>query len=240
MTYLEAAYKILKDSKQPLHYNEITRLALEKEMIESRGVTPELTMNAVLFRDIKNKKDKSLFRSKGRGFFVLNELEKDILGLQLNLFKIEEELATQDNYNLYTGKGGEYLVAGELLLRGFNANLLSVDEGIDLIAKKNNKFFYVQVKTANKSKVHRYNFNIRVTAFEKNYSESTFYIFVLKEKDSHKFIILSHQIINEFIKDKIIRKIVKGKYYLVPLRQEKNKIFLRNKDLSEYVNNWNL
>ncbi len=41
MTYLDAAYRILKQAKQPLHYKEITHRALEQGLIEPRGLTPE-------------------------------------------------------------------------------------------------------------------------------------------------------------------------------------------------------
>ncbi len=41
----------------------------------------------------------------------------------------------------YLGKGGECLVMGELLFRGFNVNSMMVDEGIDLVACKDNVFF---------------------------------------------------------------------------------------------------
>lgn len=47
----------------------------------------------------------------------------------------------------YIGKAGECAVMSELLYQGFNVNTLLVDEGVDVVASKNNEFFLVQVKT---------------------------------------------------------------------------------------------
>lgn len=45
------------------------------------------------------------------------------------------------------GKAGEFSVLAELIAHGYNANNMSVDEGIDIVASKDNVFYYIQVKT---------------------------------------------------------------------------------------------
>jgi hypothetical protein len=50
-----AAITILSESKEPLDYKEITRLALEKGILETEGATPDASMNAQIVMDIKNK-----------------------------------------------------------------------------------------------------------------------------------------------------------------------------------------
>lgn len=50
---------------------------------------------------------------------------------------------------LYLGKAGEYAVMSELLLRGYNANSMTIDDGIDVVASKDNIIYYYQVKTTN-------------------------------------------------------------------------------------------
>ena len=47
----------------------------------------------------------------------------------------------------YLGKAGEYLTAGKLLLNGFNVFNGAIDDGIDIVASKDNKFYKIQVKT---------------------------------------------------------------------------------------------
>ncbi|TLF47110.1 winged helix-turn-helix domain-containing protein [Maribacter aurantiacus] len=46
--FKSSAIKILKDSGEPLHYKEITRLALEAGLLDTNGKTPESSMNAQL------------------------------------------------------------------------------------------------------------------------------------------------------------------------------------------------
>ncbi len=67
-----AAIKILKDAKEPLHYEEITKRALKKNLIETTGSTPEATMNAQISVDIKAKQEKSPFVRAKPGVFALN------------------------------------------------------------------------------------------------------------------------------------------------------------------------
>ncbi|MCL4386948.1 hypothetical protein M1307_00950, partial [Patescibacteria group bacterium] len=58
--------------------------------------------------------------------------------------KVKEKLLVS-KANL--GKAGEYLVAGKLLLSGFNVYTGALDNGIDLVARKSKRFYYIQVKT---------------------------------------------------------------------------------------------
>jgi Holliday junction resolvase-like predicted endonuclease len=79
----------------------------------------------------------------------------------------------------FTGKAGEYAVLSELLFNEFNASLMSVDQGIDIVASKDNKFIYIQVKTANNRNGSFYA-SINKSQFERFNASNTFYIFVLR------------------------------------------------------------
>ncbi len=70
-TLREAAQQILAQQQTPLHFHEITRLALEQELIEPSGSTPEQSMGASLYMDIKRHNEKSLFRLIRPGVFAL-------------------------------------------------------------------------------------------------------------------------------------------------------------------------
>lgn len=56
----------------------------------------------------------------------------------------------------YIGKAGEHFVASELLFSGYNASIMSVDVGMDVIATKENQLFSLQVKTANISSTNTF------------------------------------------------------------------------------------
>lgn len=67
-----AAIKVLRESEEPLHYEEITKRALEQGLIETSGATPEATMNAQIAINIKHKKENSAFIRTKPGYFYLN------------------------------------------------------------------------------------------------------------------------------------------------------------------------
>ncbi len=77
---------------------------------------------------------------------------------------IEKPTTTIDSN--YMGKAGECAVMGELLFHGYNVNNMMVDEGIDLVASKNNIFYYIQVKTKNVEEQNRFYFQIKQDRFD--------------------------------------------------------------------------
>lgn len=80
----------------------------------------------------------------------------------------------------YTGKAGECAVMSELLFRGYNVNNMMVDEGIDLVASKNNVFFYIQVKTATIQQPNRFYFSIKQDRFDSFIGTQMRYILVAR------------------------------------------------------------
>lgn len=87
----------------------------------------------------------------------------------------------------YMGKAGECVVMGELLFRGYNVNNMMVDEGIDLVACKNNVFFYIQVKTKSVSQQNKFYFQIKQDRFDAFIGTQMRYILVARcaSKDGH-------------------------------------------------------
>src|ERR1700683_5518169 len=73
MTFTEAAAEVLRLSGKPLHYKEITELAIEKNLLSHVGKSPEVTMGARLAALLK-KEDKTnpIVRVKP-GVFPLRE-----------------------------------------------------------------------------------------------------------------------------------------------------------------------
>lgn len=70
MQFKDAAYEILKEAGKPLHYNEITDIALQKGLLETAGQTPHATMGARLYTE--SLKENSRFkRGDEKGTFTL-------------------------------------------------------------------------------------------------------------------------------------------------------------------------
>jgi hypothetical protein len=73
MTFIEAAAEVLRTAGKPLHYKEITELAIAKNLLSHVGKTPEVTMSHRLTSAIK-KDDEDVPIVKVRpGVFALRE-----------------------------------------------------------------------------------------------------------------------------------------------------------------------
>lgn len=71
-TWKEAMIKVLKDEKEPIHYTDLARLIVEKNIKKKVGHTPYQTVSAELTRDANSSKP-SFERLKG-GLCFLREL----------------------------------------------------------------------------------------------------------------------------------------------------------------------
>jgi len=237
-----AAIKILKESKEPLHYDEITKRALDQNLIETTGQTPEATMNAQIAVDIKVKKENSAFIRSKPGCYILNPNYSKLLEKEEKDDEKIKEIESSENISTqYIGKAGEFLVTSELLFRGYNASIMSVDEGIDIVAIKNERLYNIQVKTSNENKFYTYIFDIRITSFERFNNSNTFYILVLKGKEIN-YLILPYLEIKKNIDLKNILVINKDTRYRLNIKIRDNKLYLGNKEnnCSYFLNNWDL
>ena len=77
------------------------------------------------------------------------------------------------------GTGGEHLVLSELLFRGYKANIMSVDDGIDIVASKDNKIFFIQVKTTYLTN-NRIHIKIPISSFDRVKPHEVRYIIVVR------------------------------------------------------------
>lgn len=241
-TFKQSAIEILKKAKKPLHYNEITRLALESGLLETEGATPESTMNAQIVMDINHKKQGSDFIRTAPGTFALNPNKKEIKETS----KIKEvEKAEEDKIVIeggFTGKAGEHLVCSELLFRGFNASIMSVDVGMDIVAVKDNQLFGVQVKTSNLNRFDTYVFDIRKVSFERHNTGNVFYIFVLHGEKENHFLILPFHEVEKKIHERAILEIMGGKRLRVNIKIRNDKVYLGNMEheMGYFLDNWTL
>lgn len=239
--FKSAAIAILEQSKTPLHYKAITRLALEQGLLHTEGKTPDATMNAQLVTDINAKGNQSNFVKTAPGTYTLNTqrtqpaiaVKKLILPLQL-----PEKVDSG-----FVGKGGEHYVTSELLFRGYNASIMSVDVGMDIIATKHNKLFSLQVKTSNLHSTNVYIFDMRKVSLERNYAGNVFYVFVMLHPDGQKSaLILDSNRIDELIHSNAIKDVKNQDKFRVTLKIRNNKIYIGTLDneINYYWNNWGI
>lgn len=71
MTATDAAYRVLREAGEPLHFKEITKSILAAGLWETKGKTPSQTVRASIQGDIKKKGTQSRFYQPGPGMFAL-------------------------------------------------------------------------------------------------------------------------------------------------------------------------
>lgn len=116
---------------------------------------------------------------------------------------------SQSKNRFYYGNAAEYLVVAELLFRGYNAQKLPVDEGLDVFAVKNKKLYLFQVKHSDYEKPSESRpIRITISSLERNKGLNVFYILVLsrKQPSQRDFLILPYSKIDELIKIGIIKQ----------------------------------
>lgn len=261
--FKQAAWQVLHDAGEPLHYADITRLAIEGGLLNSKGKTPEATMNTQLVTDIHTNLVQSPFVKVAPATYALNAG----LGLITSPFMDEpqrgeaspnqkstrareskEQMAQRvalDKGSVdgsYIGKSGEHWVCAELLARGFNASIMSVDVGMDIIATRNHQLYSLQVKTARLSKSNTFLFDIREAALARGYSGAVFYVFVMFDGYRHRdcAIVPSHKI-DELMHTKTIKSIPQNKVRVtLKVRGEALYLGTLDNDVTYYWNNWEL
>lgn len=203
--WLDIAAKCISSTNQKeMHVNDMAETAIKLNLIKnqtSENIAIKLASSLASNVKRKNSRFKKVKNKTGgykRGIYVLKPLQTT----QLTRSDVPTTIATG-----YTGKAGEHAVLAELLFRGYNASIMAVDEGIDLVATKDNKYFHLQVKTANGDDSRPYQASIRKEAFQ--HTGNTFYILVLRRPQRRRYIndylILSSNEIRRYIASGALR-----------------------------------
>ena len=234
-SYKDAAAAVLSEAGRPLSAAEITKRAIDGGILDAKGATPEASMGAAIYMEIKKLGEKSRFEKAGSATFKLRhphpepDPEPDE----------PAEHADEDNpESRYIGVAGEHRVISELLFRGYDANKKSMDDGIDIMASKNGHPFNVQVNTV-PGKKGRYITRIGKKPFRRYHSLQTYYVFVLRDAGNRlDFVTLSSKEIKKRIDAGDITDNKAG--YQTSFARRGDKIFLGNYDLAQCMNDWDL
>ena len=73
MTFLEAAIEVLRSSEEPLHYIDITRLAVERKLLSHVGRDPEAAMQTCLNSAVRSRVHDGIVMRSKPGHFRLRE-----------------------------------------------------------------------------------------------------------------------------------------------------------------------
>ncbi len=188
---LQAAKDILKSAGlKGMHVNEIAQAAAEKN--RSLSLTVEdfaAKLQAALASNLRLKSRKPTFakvEGKKKGVFKKGWYRLKVERVTTAAAQFEPPQTDK----AFTGKAGEYAVMSELLFWEFNASIMAVDDGIDIVASKNNNFFHIQVKTAAEQDSGRFVYTIKYSSFKEHNASSMFYVFVLRRGLKNEYIII--------------------------------------------------
>ncbi len=199
-------------------------------------------MNAQLITEINAKGEQATFIKTAPATYDLNP-NREITTVSVKNTKKPALAPKKKVSGGFTGKAGEHYVTSELLFRGYNASIMSVDVGMDIIATKDNKLFSLQVKTSNLNAQNSYIFDMRKVALERGYAGNVFYVFVMLHPDSRKSsVILPANKIDELVHSNAIKDVQALDRFRVYLKIRNGKIFIGTLDnpIDYYWNNWDI
>jgi len=239
MSLLDQVVELMSEIKKPMHVNEIAGEIINKYPNVSNSLE-ELAakVSSTLAANVKKKKDALFSKPKNkqggskRGIYRLKASQKRVFRNYI--------LAEQPSLpTAFTGKAGEHSVLSELLFFGFNASLMTIDDGIDIVASKDSNYFHIQVKTSNSTNAGKFRFTIKKKSFSAKDSATTYYILVLRYLENHKYT-CDHLVVPSNEIRRLIEKSVIRNAESISLTVEKNKSgkFLLNniEDLSWSLN----
>lgn len=240
MTLLEMVKDVMADHAGAAHVNDIARMVVDRfpNTQIDRKKLPE-KISGVLAPDAKKKGTKSSF----------SKVKNKTGGFKRGMYRLKRKPAVKPKpseaprlKSQYTGKAGETAVISELLFYGFNASAMAVDDGIDVVAEKDNNYFHIQVKTANPSDNGTFTFTIKRSSFLAKHSGQTFYIFVLRERGESRyhndFLILPSSLVRQLVDGGYIKD---GLNFSIRLQKDKRGRYMLNakQDVTISINTFN-
>jgi hypothetical protein len=117
MTFTDAAAEVLRLVGKPLHYKEITDIAIEKNLLSHVGKSPEVTMGARLAATLKKDSSENPLVRVKPGVFALREWDEKTIKAGLEPKKGQKKpaasAAADDADAADKGDDDEVLVSGE-------------------------------------------------------------------------------------------------------------------------------
>jgi len=118
--------------------------------------------------------------------------------------------------------------------------MMAVDDGIDIVASKDNQYFHIQVKTSNGSN-GAFTYKIAKERFLAKHSTKTFYICVIRHRVKSRYIndfaIFTSSELKRLIDSGFLNS-TKDLSLQVKLNEQGEYILNNKKDITWSINNW--
>ncbi len=139
-SFIDCAQKVLEQfgNKNPMHYTDITRKALEEGWLVSSGKTPEATMYAQMITEIKRQQlrgERTRFVKHDRGYFGLSQWGER--GMISRIKQYNQQVRKDLRERLLAIQPGEFeelisLLLAEMGFEEVDVTNISGDRGIDV------------------------------------------------------------------------------------------------------------
>ena len=103
LTFKNAAFQVLLSEKRPMRIEDITDKAFKEGLIKTAGKTPNATMGAQLYTDIKTNKGNSIFAQLGKNRFGLREWGLEVIENEINKAGSEKSLPLSERKRSIVG-----------------------------------------------------------------------------------------------------------------------------------------
>ena len=139
-SFIDCAQKVLEEfgNKEPMHYRDITKKALEEGWLITSGKTPEVTMNAQVITEIKHQRKRGelpRFTHPSRGNFGLSQRVGNSLASQIEQHNLQVRKNLRERLLGLKSSDFEKLISQLLTEMGFETVEVtspSNDGGIDV------------------------------------------------------------------------------------------------------------
>lgn len=230
---IEAIVELFKNHTEKKRAKEIKQQICTKLYPDTLIVPQEVTDELSKEVDFILKEDKLLgnesFLIYKNGIYTKRRNRKTPIGIT--------NMPTQ-----YIGTAGECAVMSELMFRGYNANRMMIDEGVDIVATKDNIYYYIQVKTVTLRDGRVY-CQIPRYRFDQYVSNQIRYIIVARTNDGNMYFMFDPKEIDKGIYGRYINATDDTIYIKIKFHQRSGSPYLydeKEQDASYNMNNFRL
>ena len=168
-----------------------------------------------------------------KGTYKLRKPKKE-KKVQSKPLPITPRQTSESSEKNYIGSAGEMAVCSELLFREYNVSRMSVDDGVDIVAIKNGKTFYIQVKT---TQVTSNNFSVMIgsKSFQRYSSNDCYYIIVARAKEN-KYLVFTADDIKRMISNESVTK--GDRQISISFSQSDGHVFVKSEKIDYALNSF--
>lgn len=249
---VDTIFQMKVEDRTELHYGEVA-VAVTLHINEFIGKSPDDLKDEILKylynsatkikrgKRVENREGKYQRVSNGHGGFRQGvyriRKRRSTPTVKLKYLIQESKLKGSDN-PVFIGSAGEMAVSSELLFCEYNVSRMAVDDGVDIVATKNDTTYYIQVKTVNITDANKTSFKVSISngSFARYNNHKCYYVVVVRG-DKNYFLVFTADDIKRMQDNGNIKSGV-GSITLNFKQNGDNHIYIRNENVDYALNSF--